>query len=61
MLGSGFQGEIGRALMNEIIGFARRNLAPLDLHLTSRPERVAANGMYRKLGFERRGGRMAIG
>lgn len=41
--------------MEEIIGFARRDLAPLDLHLTSRPERVAANEMYKKLGFERRG------
>ena len=56
VVGSRFCGQgIGRALMEEIIGFARRDLAPLDLHLTSRPERVAANEMYRKLGFERRG------
>lgn len=56
VVGSGFRGQgIGRALMEEIIGFARRDLAPLDLHLTSRPERVAANEMYKKLGFERRG------
>lgn len=56
VVGSGFRGQgIGRALMEEIIGIARRDLAPLDLHLTSRPERVAANEMYRKLGFERRG------
>lgn len=56
VVGSGFRGRgIGRALIEEIIGFARRDLAPLDLHLTSRPERVAANEMYRKLGFERRG------
>ena len=45
---------IGRALMDHIIGYALRELAPIDLHLTSRPERVAANEMYRKLGFRKR-------
>lgn len=52
--GSRRQG-IGRALVEHIIDFARRELTPVDLHLTSRPERVAANEMYGKLGFERRG------
>ena len=52
--GSRRQG-IGRALVEHIIAVALRELAPVDLHLTSRPERVAANEMYRKLGFERRG------
>lgn len=52
--GSRRQG-IGRALVEHIIDFARRELAPVDLHLTSRPERVAANEMYRRLGFVRRG------
>lgn len=46
---------IGRALVLYIIAFARRELDPVDLHLTSRPERVAANEMYGKLGFEKRG------
>ena len=56
VVSSGFRGRgIGRALMDHIIGFARRELAPLSLHLTSRPERVAANEIYGKLGFERRG------
>ena len=56
VVGSGFRGQgIGRALIEEIIGLARRDLAPLDLHLTSRPERVAVNEMYKKLGFEMRG------
>ena len=56
VVGAGFRGQgIGRALMEHIIEFARRELAPVDLNLTSRPERVAANEMYRKLGFERRG------
>lgn len=45
---------IGRALMEEIIGFARRELAPVDLHLTSRPSRVAANRLYQALGFRLR-------
>ena len=45
---------IGRALMEHIIGYALRELAPIDLHLTSRPERVAANEMYKRMGFEKR-------
>lgn len=51
-----FRGQgIGKALMEHIIGYAQRELAPMDLNLTSRPERVAANELYRKMGFERRG------
>lgn len=45
---------IGRALMDHIIGYALRELAPINLHLTSRPERVAANEMYKRMGFEKR-------
>ena len=45
---------LGRALMDHIIGYALRELAPIDLHLTSRPERVAANEMYKRMGFEKR-------
>ena len=52
--GSRKQG-IGRALMEHIIDFARRELAPVDLHLTSRPERVVANEMYKELGGEKKG------
>ena len=56
VVGSGIRGQgIGKALMEYIIGFARRELAPVDLNLTSRPERVAANELYRKMGFERKG------
>ena len=56
VVGSGFRGQgIGRALMEEILGVAQRELAPADLNLTSRLERVAANEYFRKLGFERRG------
>lgn len=53
---SAYRGKgIGRALMEEIIGYARRELAPVDLNLTSMPQRVAANALYQALGFERRG------
>lgn len=45
---------IGRALMEHLIDYARRELAPIDLHLTSRPERTAANELYASLGFQLR-------
>ena len=55
VVASGFRGQgVGRALMEHLIDFARRTLAPVDLHLTSRPSRVAANELYRALGFQRR-------
>ena len=55
MLASGSRRQgIGRALVEHIIDFARRELVPVDLLLTSRPERVAANEMYRG-GFEKMG------
>ena len=46
--------HLGRKLMQHVLDFARRELSPVDLHLTSRPQRVAANALYRSLGFERR-------
>ena len=45
---------IGRALLEHLVDYARRELAPIDLHLTSRPSRVAANELYRSLGFQPR-------
>ena len=44
--------HIGKRLMEHIITFARTNLADVDLCLTSRPHRVAANNLYRSLGFQ---------
>lgn len=44
--------HIGRQLMEHIIGFAR-GLAPIELHLTSRPSREKANLLYQKIGFLR--------
>lgn len=45
--------HIGRRLMERIIDDARR-FGVQELHLTSRPQRVAANGLYQALGFERK-------
>ena len=52
VVGSAFRGQhLGRALLEHIISYARAELAPVDIHLTSRPSRVAANALYRSLGF----------
>ena len=51
VVSSGFRRQgIGRALVEHVIGYVQRELAPIDLHLTSRPERVAANEMYSAAG-----------
>ena len=42
--------HIGRKLMEHIIEYAR-TLAPVELHLTSRPAREKANLLYQALGF----------
>ena len=46
--------HLGRKLLEHMLDYARTNLAPIDIHLTSRPSRVAANTLYRSLGFEQR-------
>ena len=46
--------HIGRTLMEHIINYARRELGDVDLHLTSSPRRVAANNLYRSVGFQQR-------
>lgn len=45
--------HIGRQLMEHLIGFARQSLAPIELHLTSRPSREKANLLYQAIGFQR--------
>ena len=45
--------HLGRRLMERLIDDARQ-FGVQELHLTSRPQRVAANGLYRALGFERK-------
>ena len=52
---SAFRGQgIGRALMEHVIDYARRELLPVDLHLTSSPWRTEANELYQSLGFIQR-------
>ena len=45
--------HLGRALVEHIIGFAREELSPIQLHLTSRPSREKANLLYQAVGFTR--------
>lgn len=55
VVGSRYRGQgLGKLLMEHVIEFARRELGDVDVHLTSRPHRVAANELYKKLGFEKR-------
>ena len=44
----------GRKLMEYLIDYARRELKEVNIYLTSRPQRVVANEMYKALGFEQR-------
>lgn len=46
--------HLGKRLMEHIIDFARCEMGEIALHLTSRPQRVAANQLYRSLGFQQR-------
>ncbi len=49
---SSFRGQgLGRLLMEHLIDYARRELVSVDMYLTSKPSRVAANALYRALGF----------
>ncbi len=44
---------VGRSLMEFVLKNASRR-APITLQLTSRPTRIAANAMYRNMGFEKK-------
>lgn len=44
---------LGRRLLEHVLAEARRE-GPMELSLTSNPKRVAANALYRSLGFERK-------
>ena len=46
--------HLGRQLVSYVLDFARRTLPGTDIYLTSRPERVAANALYRSLGFQQK-------
>ena len=45
--------HLGRTLLEHLISEAR-TMSPIELHLTSRPVRVAANALYQSLGFVKR-------
>lgn len=40
--------------MEHIIDYAKKEQSPIDLHLTSNPQRVSANALYKDVGFEKR-------
>lgn len=49
-----YQGHgIGRDLVKHVLDEAHR-LSPITLQLTSRPSRIAANALYRNLGFQQK-------
>ena len=52
---SSFRGrQLGRRLMEHLINYAKTELQEVDIYLTSRPQRVAANELYQSLGFRRK-------
>ena len=54
VVSSAYRGQhIGKQLMQHVIEYAK-TLVPINLQLTSRPERVAANKLYQSLGFQKR-------
>ncbi len=54
VVASAFRGQyIGKQLMQHVIDYAK-TLAPINLQLTSRPERIEANKLYQSLGFQKR-------
>ena len=54
VVASAFRGRhIGRQIMERIISDAR-TFGVQQIHLTSNPKRVAANGLYQALGFEKK-------
>ena len=55
IVSSSFRGNhVGRALMEFLIEYARTHYGDIVLNLTSNPKRVAANNLYRSLGFQQR-------
>ncbi len=45
--------RLGRQLVEHLLEEAKE-FAPMEIQLTSKPARVAANGLYQSLGFERK-------
>ena len=45
--------HIGRLLIEHILDYARRELSPIQIKLTSRPSREKANLLYQAVGFKK--------
>lgn len=55
VVSSQYRGQgLGKLLMEHVIEYAKTELRDVDLHLTSRPHRVAANELYNQLGFQQK-------
>lgn len=55
VVSSAYRGQhLGRKLMEHLIDYARKDLKNVELHLTSRPHRIAANELYKSLGFRQK-------
>lgn len=56
VVSSSYRGKLlGRRLLEHLIEYARTELREVNIYLTSRPHRVAANELYQSLGFRRKG------
>ena len=54
VVSSAYRGQhLGRQIMERVLSDAK-GFGVQEVHLTSRPQRVAANGLYQALGFERK-------
>ena len=55
VVSSQYRGQgLGKMLMEHVIDYAKKELRNVELHLTSRPHKVAANELYRRLGFQQK-------
>ena len=55
VVSSQYRGQgLGKMLMEHVIEYAKTELKDVDIHLTSRPHRVAANKLYQQLGFQQK-------
>ena len=55
VVSSSYRGQgLGKMLMQHVIEFAKTELHDVDIQLTSRPHRVAANQLYQQLGFQKK-------
>lgn len=54
IISSDFSGQhLGKQLMERVLEEAKK-FAPIELHLTSNPMRVAANALYQSIGFQKK-------